>query len=84
MLQADALITLESYGDSSKKNNTAARFLLYQKVLDLNKTSQEAFKNSYQYYLVHPEVSKPMFDSIAARANRARSETFKPPIKLVN
>jgi hypothetical protein len=43
--------------------------------------SREQFKKSYQYYINHPDITKPMLDTLAAHANLQRTEMYKKPIR---
>jgi Domain of unknown function (DUF4296) len=71
--------------DSSKKSSTE-KMKIYQQVFELNGTSVSEFKKSYQFYMAHPDISKIMFDSIAVRALRERTDMYKTkpvlPVKL--
>jgi Domain of unknown function (DUF4296) len=71
--------------DSSKKSSTE-KMKIYQQVFELNGTSVSEFKKSYQFYMAHPDISKIMFDSIAVRALRDRTDMYKTkpdlPVKL--
>jgi hypothetical protein len=55
---------------------------LYQQVLHINQVSKEQFKKSFDYYMRHPSISRPMFDSIAAKANRQRTDIYTKPYKI--
>ena len=78
MLQADRFVA--SYittktGDSATKKLQAAE--MYEQVFRLNKIPRDDFLKSYKFYLGRPDITKVMFDSIAARAERQRSEIYK-------
>lgn len=71
---ADDFVTVYIAKDTTNDVN-AERMKRYQQIFDLHKITRAEFKKSYNYYMGHPDVSKPMFDSIAARATRER---YKP------
>ncbi|MEO5594872.1 MAG: DUF4296 domain-containing protein [Chitinophagaceae bacterium] len=77
LMQADEYVNNIVVRDSSKKSSTE-RMKIYQQVFDLNKTSMSDFKRSYQFYMAHPDITKIMFDSIATKAGRQRTELYKP------
>ncbi len=76
LMQADEFVTLFVSKDTTKNSN-AERMLRYQQVFELNKTSEAAFKKSYQFYMEHPEITKVMFDSLIAKADRQKAELYK-------
>jgi len=76
LMQSDEFVTYVILKDSSK-NIDRERIKLYHEVLELNKVNKEEFKKSYQFYLGHPDISKPMFDSLSVRANRQRDATTR-------
>jgi hypothetical protein len=47
-------------------------------VFQLHHTTKEEFKKSYDFYLSRPDLSAKLFDSLAALANKDRSEIYKP------
>ncbi|MBL7699756.1 MAG: DUF4296 domain-containing protein [Chitinophagaceae bacterium] len=79
MLQADRYVSsfiLNQPNDSPDvKNEKAALF--YEKVFSLNKISKEEFLKSYKFYLGRPDITKTMFDSISARADRQRDQMYR-------
>jgi hypothetical protein len=77
LMQADEYVNMLLTKDTLKKSGTE-RIKRYQQIFALNKVSESAFRNSYRYYLDHPEISKVMFDSIVAVAQRQRSDLYKP------
>jgi hypothetical protein len=78
LMQTDEFFTNYVIKDSLK-NNTAERTKLYQQVFTLNKITKEDFRKSYEFYIHNPEISRPMFDSLSARASRKRSEVYTKP-----
>ncbi|MEP6748830.1 MAG: DUF4296 domain-containing protein [Bacteroidota bacterium] len=77
LMQSDEYVNKELAKDSLKKASVE-KMKIYEQVFDLNKTSLVEFKKSYQFYMAHPDISKIMFDSIAARAVRQRTDMYKP------
>ena len=77
LMQSDEYVNTLLAKDSTKKSNTE-RMKRYSQVFELNKTSMAEFKKSYQFYMLHPDITKVVFDSIIARAGRQRSELYKP------
>ncbi len=85
------LIQSDEYGNilgnrDSLKKTSAEKMTIYQQVFDLNSISLVDFKKSYLFYMEHPNISKLMFDSISARANRQHMEIYnvkKDSVKAV-
>lgn len=79
MMQADrfvaSFIMPEKDVDSAIKREKAA--VMYEQVFRLNKISRDEFLKSYKFYLGRPDLTKKMFDSIAARADRQRNEIYR-------
>ena len=50
---------------------------LYDEVFLLHHISREEFQKSWTFYLNHPELTKTMFDSLSAKANRRRLEVYR-------
>ncbi len=83
LMQSDEYVNIQVAKDSLKKSNTE-KMKIYQQVFDLNGTSMSEFKKSYQYYMAHPDITKIMFDSIAAKATRQRADLYKPKPAAIN
>jgi len=77
LMQADEYVNMLLTKDTLKKSSTE-RIKRYQQIFALNKVSEAAFRDSYRYYLNHPDIAKVMFDSIVAVAQRQRSDLYKP------
>ena len=79
MVQADSYVSsyiMTQLADSpSVKQEKAA--VLYEQVFRLNHISRDEFLKSYKYYMSRPDLTKPMFDSIVARADRRRADIYK-------
>ena len=52
---------------------------LYEEVFRLHKVSREEFRNSFQFYQDHPDITRVLFDSLIARGNRMRSDSYTHP-----
>jgi hypothetical protein len=52
---------------------------LYDKVFSYNGVTREKFRQSYRFYLGHPDMLKVIFDSISIQAERKRSEPLLHP-----
>lgn len=79
MVQADRYVSnfiMNRSTDSLdvRKKNAA---IFYERVFDLNKISREDFLKSYNFYLGRPDITKKMFDSISARADRQRDQIYR-------
>ena len=82
MIQAERFNALFQIKDSASKNIALEKFKLYEQVFVIHKTSKDEFIKSYKYYLGRPDLSKVMFDSITAKAERLKAETYRPvPLK---
>lgn len=79
LMQSDEYANTLIIKDSTKKISTE-KMRIYQQVFDLNKVSLKEFKESYQFYMAHPDITKVIFDSISARASRERASLYKPVI----
>jgi Domain of unknown function (DUF4296) len=77
LMQSDEYVNTQLAKDSLKKGSTE-KMKIYQQVFDLNGISMDEFKKSYSYYMSHPDITKVIFDSIAAKAGRQRSVIYNP------
>jgi uncharacterized protein DUF4296 len=79
MIQADryvsSFIMTRNVDSPSVKKEKAA--IMYEKVFRLNGTTRDQFLKSYKFYLGRPDITKIMFDSISARAERQRGDLYK-------
>jgi hypothetical protein len=79
MLQADRYVSsyvLTRPADSpSVKQEKAA--VMYEQVFRLHNITREEFLKSYRFYLGRPDITRVMFDSISARADRQRDKLFR-------
>jgi hypothetical protein len=75
MLQADRFATtfiITGKDTSADRRKDAAIF--YERVFKINGITRDQFIRSYKFYLGRPDLTKVMFDSIAARAETRRAE----------
>jgi len=77
MLQADRFVNTfvtDKTDSMDEKNKQAAEF--YARVFRMHNISKDEFIKSYNFYLGRPDITKVMFDSISARAERRRAEPY--------
>ena len=77
MVQADryAASYIQSRKDTLGRNEKETKDM-YDKVFSYNGITRQQFGESYKYYMSRPDIMKVMFDSIAARGERRRSEVY--------
>jgi hypothetical protein len=77
MVQADRYVStfIMTRRDSLPvKKEQASAF--YERVFRLHGITKEEFQKSYNYYLGRPDLTKVLFDSISARAEKRRNEVY--------
>ena len=79
MVQADQYSSLYLWKDSARINVKTETQKLYQEVFQLHQISREEFRKSFQYYQEHPDLTRNVFDSLLARGNRLRAESYSRP-----
>lgn len=79
MMQADQYASSYLIKDSAKVNIKMETLKLYEEVFRLHKVSREEFRKSFQFYQDHPDITRVLFDSLIARGNRMRSESYSHP-----
>lgn len=77
MMLADRYSAQVLVKDSAKLDVKMETFKLYEQVFQIHKITREDFLKSYKYYLNRPDITKSMFDSLAARGSRTRDELYK-------
>lgn len=77
MLQADRFANefLPKRGDTTYDDT--AVFKVYQSVFNVHNITREEFLKSYKFYLGRPHITRVMFDSISAQAQRRRAEVYQ-------
>jgi len=76
MMQADQYAANYIIKDSAKVNVKMETLKLYEEVFRLHKVTRDEFRKSFQFYQDHPDITRTMFDSLIARGNRMRSESY--------
>lgn len=66
ILRADEMVNLQ-YAKDTTINRLDSSTRLYQQVFALHATDAATFKKSFKYYQRHPELLKPVFDSLQKR-----------------
>lgn len=69
--------------DSAHVNLKLEDLRLYDEVFRLHQISREEFRKSYQYYMGRADVAQVLFDSLLAKGNRLRSESYSRPYRPV-
>lgn len=79
MLMADRYVNLyiTNKKDSTidKKEDAAE---VYERVFRMHGITRDEFIKSYKFYLSRPDITKVLFDSISARADKRRGEAHAP------
>ncbi len=76
MLRADELADTQVQKDSIQ-NIFGQYKLQYSKVFTHHKVTKEQFQKSLKYYEAHPNLLKPIFDSLQKRSERAMQTPAK-------
>lgn len=75
------MIQAERYTNTFLKDSThnlkEETFKLYAQVFSIHNVSKDQFIKSYKFYMSRPDIARPMFDSLATKANRRREEMYK-------
>ena len=77
IIQAERFSALFLQKDTASQNAQLKKFQLYDRVFTIHKVSKDDFVNSYKYYLSRPDMAKAIFDSISAKAERQKVESYK-------
>jgi len=77
VIQAERFSALYLLKDSASRNVQLEKFKLYDQVFKLHKVSKDDFIKSYKYYLGRPDMAKIIIDSISAKAERQRVDSYK-------
>lgn len=76
MVQADQYADIAVMKDTARTNKKIETLKLYDMVLRMHNVSRDQFKQSFQFYKDRPDLTRPMFDSLLARGNRLRTESY--------
>jgi hypothetical protein len=79
MMQADQYAAGYVVKDSASVNVKTETLKLYEEVFRLHKVSRDEFRKSFQFYQDHPDITRTLFDSLIARGNRQRAESYSHP-----
>jgi len=77
LVQADQYSTQYLVKDSAKINVKQETMKLYEEVFRIHHITKDEFQKSFAFYLAHPDITKVMFDSISANANRQRMQVYR-------
>lgn len=80
MLRAEELLNRKQ-GDSTLKDSLN-RISLYNSVLASHKIDKESFERSFVYYENHPNLLKPVLDSMYQMSNKKKDTINLPPKQL--
>jgi hypothetical protein len=69
--------------DSAHLNLKMENLRLYDEVFRLHQVSREEFRKSYQYYMGRADLAQVLFDSLLAKGNRLRTESYNRPYRPV-
>ncbi len=78
LMQVDEFTASTFTPRDSTHNLTTERISRYRQVFRLNQVSKDEFEKSYKFYMGHPDITRVLFDSINAKANRLRDEASHP------
>jgi hypothetical protein len=79
MLMADRYVNL--YINNSKDSTTDKKkdaAVVYERVFQMHGITRDEFIKSYKFYLSRPDITKVLFDSISAQAEKRRAEAHAP------
>lgn len=79
MIQAEQFSTTYLAKDSGKINLKIEDLRLYDQVFRLHGITREDFRKSYRFYQDRPDITRTLFDSLLARGNRLRTESYNKP-----
>jgi hypothetical protein len=80
MIQADQFSFIYLAKDSARINLKMEDLRLYQQVFQLHAVSRDEFRKSFQYYETRPDLMRTMLDTLIARGNRLRTESYNKPL----
>ena len=84
LTQAD-VFTQDFISKDSSKNLEKENLKLQLKIFSKNSTDRKSFYKSYDYYLKHEELLKPLLDTLIVRNGRIRENIrLKKTIKAAN
>src|SRR5262245_30021541 len=69
LMRADAFVA--DFIKDSTRDKKQESAILYEEIFSLHSTTQETFKNSLAYYESHPDLFKPIADSLKGDERKA-------------
>lgn len=75
LIKAD-VYTVDFLQKDSGINATIKNAELQQQIFENEKITKKQFQESYDYYIVHPEIMKNIFDTILNRNSREKRRRF--------
>ena len=82
MARADAFIAGFAGKNDSSFNRVKETVTLYREIFQLHNTDREKFNKSLAWYQRHPQVLKPILDTLQNRRKEIMQERSKPPTLL--
>ncbi len=79
MFEADAYNETRAATDTNFRHDSAFA-TLYTDIFRIHHVTREQFQDSYDYYMLHPEVLRGMIDTLTDRTNRALQKNGEPPM----
>jgi len=83
VIQAEQYSSNYLVKDSAHLDLKLENLRLYDEVFRLHQVSRDEFRKSYQYYLGRADRAQVLFDSLLARGNRLRTESYTRPPRPV-
>lgn len=65
--------------DTARINLKMETLRLYQEIFRLHQVTREEFSRSFAYYRDRPDLTRGLFDSLLAKGNRLRTESYSSP-----
>ena len=80
MMRADELVNLQ-YSKDTAVNRFDSSTRLYQQIFAIHSIDAHTFKKSFKYYQSHPDLLKPVFDSLQKRGFPAPTDGPAPYVQ---
>jgi hypothetical protein len=81
VIQAEQYSSAYLLKDSARIDLKLENLRLYDEVFRLHQVSRDEFRKSYQYYMGRADRAQTLFDSLLARGNRLRTESYSRPYR---
>jgi hypothetical protein len=79
MARADAFIAGFAGNNDSSFNRIRETVTLYRQIFQIHNTDREKFNKSLAWYQQHPQLLKPILDTLQNRRKEIMQERSKPP-----